>query len=327
MSVLNVAHVLSPTLDPLSPPLVLGASPANESRPSRVLSLDQLAAHHGAPNPVFTRVAFGALDPEASLALGRKVATTRILDSIPAFVQDVDSIANMLPTDYRELLVGYAPELLPVLVAETVTLREYNTRYDRGASLDATARAQVLTRDEAVQVEGRRDYGQMLRVVRLYLAASTRESFGFDRLPEGGGEGDDLQRALDAMADRFDAWWPSVAESERPAYAALGLSDKVVTRLRARARAVRDSQAEVVGLTDRTRITQRQLDEQDGRVLHLVGVIVGAFRQGARRLPNLPMPTLGELESWFVRDRRATDDGKGAEPPTPDAPAAPVKPA
>ena len=69
--------------------------------------------------------------------------------------------------------------------------------------------------------------------------------------------------------------------------------------------------------SDTARVSQREPDEHDGRVLHLVGTIYAAFRQAARSDEGVVLPELGELESVFERAsrRRAPDEPAPAPQP------------
>ena len=98
----------------------------------------------------------------------------------------------------------------------------------------------------------------------------------------------------------------------------------VLDYIAARAKALEDGAAAVIqaereatGNRPGARVTQRELDLQDGIVVHLVGALYRAFREGAAVMPGMVVPPLGEVARFFDR---AVSRAQAASP-TPAKPA------
>ena len=77
---------------------------------------------------------------------------------------------------------------------------------------------------------------------------------------------------------------------------------------------------------------QRSLDLQDGRVLHVIGLVVRAFRRARRGDPSMLVPDLGNLARNFGVGRNGRDDeedpqdDRPAPTPTPPTPVGGTQP-
>ena len=76
----------------------------------------------------------------------------------------------------------------------------------------------------------------------------------------------------------------------------------------------------IAASADLTPATQRELDAQDGRVLHVVGKIYAAFRSAAKDDARVVVPELGRLSTVFerVRSKGEAEEAKPAEPAKPE---------
>jgi hypothetical protein len=306
-------------------PLHFHHEAANDA--ARVVTLDTLVAQHGAPSTGHRVVAFAGYDPVASLALGQKVATERILRVVPGFVQRAAQAWAALSPAQRERVVGFRPVLFTVLLDEAATLRALNERYDRAAKSDALSRAQAVTNATESERDARDLYGRVRATVGEYTTAAQWAALGFDTLPESPADADQLAQALGTLATQVGAWHATLDPEVREACEEINLGEALVASLREAAEAVRRTQAEAAGFTAQTRVTQRQLDVQDGRVLHMVRRVFNAFRRAARRDDSVVVPDLDELTNVFVRDRRAkASDDAGEEKAEPEGDAPPATP-
>ena len=219
---------------------------------------------------------------------------------------------------------------MSVLLAETVVLRALNDRYDRDAKSDALSRARVVSNARETEHAQRHLYTQALTMVGEFMTAEQWSELGFATLPDAPADADRLALALDTLSTQVDAWYTTLTPEVREACDDVGLGQRLVASLREGATAVRRAQDERAGLSATTRVTQRQLDAQDGRVLHVVHKVYTAFRLAARKDKGVVVPHLGDLESVFVRDRRpsATDatDTDTAPKPDPQPDPAPTPP-
>ena len=280
-------------------------------------TLDVLVVQHGAPSPFARRIAFAGYDAAAGLVQGQQVASERILRAAPVFAQSVTAVWTAMTPARRELVVGFTPAMVTVLLGETVVLRDLDARYDRAAKLTTRSRArcEVLAKDALRKARDHRD--QSVRLMRLHVSTAQQKELSLDSADEAAESPAALALTTDAAADAMAKWRASLPADELAYYATMGFTDGLVGALRACAAGVRSTQAELDAVSNVNRVTQRDLDEQDGRVLHLVGAIHLAFRLAAKRDPGVVVPELDELTSVFVRSTRASPRATATIPATP----------
>lgn len=285
-------------------------------------TLDVLARRLGEPQEIFVTVAFAGYDPAAGLDQGRQVATERILKAVPTFVQNTLAAWEALGPALRAKVLGFAPELLPVLIKETVALDALNARYDRYAKLASVSRTTCQTRLDEALTEGRELRDHVLRVLVKFVTPSQQKVLGLQAAAEGSETGPRIALGVETLATWITEWLGAMPRPQAEVLAQMGFTDALVADLHACAGRIRETQADLDALTDENRVTQRELDVQDGRTLHVVGMIYQTFRAAARRDKHVHVPALGELDTVFERaPRRASpDEAPKPEAPKPDAP-------
>jgi len=305
--------------------VTIGRDAANQGGATTTISqetLDSLQAKHGAPSPVYAALAFSTWDANDGLALGRKVATERILGAVPGFVQSVTISWDALTADQRAEVLGYHPAMLAVLLDETVKLRAVNLRYDARARAEGTSRdARDAAAKDALR-EGRARCEKVLRSVRQWATPAWLKRQPLPEAVEGAANPDALAATLDTTASWCAAWQAGWTPEERTAYEGLNFGPDLADSLHAAATLIRKTQEVVAAAADLTPATQRELDAQDGRVLHVVEKIYAAFRGAARDDAQVVVPELGALSTVFERVRAKPEpEAKkpDADPAKPDA--------
>jgi len=297
--------------------VTIGRDAANQAGVVAVASpetLESLQRKHGTPRGVFVALVFQSYEPGEGIARGREVATTRILQAVPGFAQQAAACWEALPAARQAAVVGYHPGMLAVLLDETAKLRDVNLRYDARAIAEGTQRG---TSDAAAReaIRGGRALGeQTLRVAQRWAPVAHLRLHPLPAQLEGGASDPDvLANNLDAVASWLTAWRGTWSEEERAGYEDLNFTPGLSEALHGAAARVRETQAVVAAFSDTSPITQRELDAQDGRVLHVVDLIQSAFRQAARSDARVLTPDLGELTSAFERSAKRAPEAK-AEP-------------
>jgi len=310
------------TSDPAVITVTIGRDAANQAGVTGTVThetLESLCAKHGAPNPLLRRVVFSTFEPEEGLALGRKVATERILTAVPGFAQNVVISWEALPAERRAKVIGFQPAVLAVLLDETSTLRDANRRYDARARANAMGReARDADAREALRT-GRILCEHVLRVAQRWAPAAYLTRAPLPGAVEGAQNPDALANTLDTMASWLAAWRATWSAEEREVYEGLQFAPGLAGSLHEAATRIRDTQEVLAAAADTMPASQRELDVQDGRVLHVVELIHNAFQQAARNDGQIVVPDLGELTSVFER-AKAKPDAKKTEPKKPDEP-------
>ncbi len=289
-------------------------------------TLDALAKRLGSPTPVAARVAFRGYDPAEGLTEGQAVATERILRAVPVFVGSVLEVWSAITDAQRKLVLGYTAAFLAVLVTEAQKLQALNARYDRVARLASVSRSRCETVANEQLREARDLRDHVLRMATEFVPPSS-QSATLKVAARGAETADKVAVALEALGDWITEWLQPLPADEREVYTAMGFDEALVADLRVRAERVRESQADLDALSSGTRVTQRELDLQDGRVLHVVGGIYQAFRSAVRRDPTMLVPDLGELDTVFERSSRSSRTTEGETPAAPPSPVTPPNPA
>ena len=291
-------------------------------------ALDALQGWLGPPRPAFRRVVFEGYDPVEGAALGRTIATTRILRAVPSFVQGVEVAWATLTADQRAAVIGYHPAMLAVLVDEATTLRGINHRYVARARAESVSRE---ARDAAVHAAARRGRAacdQALHIARRWVPSAYLARAPLPEAVGGVDELDTLAAHLESLASwiaRWRATWPDDADACR-AYESVGLGEGLAHGLQSAASSIRETQTLAAAAADVSPAALRELACQDGRVLHVMNLIHAAFREAAVGDPAVMVPELGEvatvLERPWKSDLRpeARIDSKAPSlPPEPDA--------
>jgi hypothetical protein len=278
-------------------------------------SLESLQRKHGPPKGVFVHLAFQTYDANEGIARGRKVATTRILQAVPGFAQQAAACWEALPPELRGRVVGFHPGLIAVLLGEAVALRDVNLRYDARALAEGTQRGASEAAARDALNTGRSLFEQTLRIARRWAPVAYVARNPLPAYVEGGADKPDvLALSGDALASWITAWRATWSEEEREGYESLNFAPDQAERLHEASARVRETQSVVAAFSDTSPITQRELDAQDGRVLHVVDLIQAAFRQAAQGDARVMVPELGELASLYERPaKRGAAEAKEPE--------------
>ncbi len=148
----------------------------------------------------------------------------------------------------------------------------------------------------------------VIGVTPAFVAVLVHEARALQRLNaqyDRGAYVNTAARSIAGPSGWLSGWRASKPEAQRALVASMGLNDAQVAALAAAAESIRSTQRDLALVLDDRNVTQRELDAQDGRVVHLIALVYGAFRDATRRDPAIALPDLGELHTWLVRpDRR-----------------------
>lgn len=292
------------------------APDGGEVRGTMPEALDALDRWLGPARPGFSRAAFAGYDVAEGTALGRTVATARILRAVPPFIQRVEIAWSMLATEQRAQVVGFHPALLAVLRDEALALRGINLRFDARARAESVSRESRETAARESIADGRGAFERTIGIARRWAPPSFVARTPLPELPEAI-DPDALPRALDALADWVSTWRASWTDDDaRAAYETLGFDESLSRALRLTAASIREAQEVLTAVDDVSPATLRELAGQDGRVLHVMRLIHDAFARAAEADPRVVVPDLGELAGAFDPPRPWLDPGResGADP-------------
>ncbi len=297
----------------------LGGDAANEAQGEAATAsptLDALRARIGEADATVTAVAFHGYDAQEGLTEGQAVASERILEATPAFVAAIDHTWNTLVLDSRKQVKGFVHGFLATLVTEGMALRDLNARYDREARVAKLSRAECEQAATTTLREGREARDEARSLTKRFVPPS--EQAPLEESARGAETATEIALGCEMLSNWLARWLGAMPADVRAVYEAMGFDGAMVTGLRTRAAAMREAQENLDALNRTLPVTQRQLDEQDGRVLHLIGIVHAAFRAASKTVKGVAPPPLGALRSYFERPsgRRAAAD-KPADPPAP----------
>lgn len=258
-------------------------------------SLDQLARDLGEPSASLAALALGARSEEDFLALGTEFASTDILESMPRFLGTAwayVSSAKSAP------VMGVSKGYLALATRESIVLRGMLRDALSNAGGSAAARRQKLAQANA---DARALRDQVLHTLGGLVPAKGKVR---DKVLASAGAAptaETLAVALETLAGVVETTRHGASKDELLAYDELGVTSNLGGALNDQAKALRDAADVASGGNPIKGVTQRALDLQDGRVLHLLTHIHRAFREAHGANPTVVLPPLGRLRRLVER--------------------------
>lgn len=291
-------------MDKKTPPSISGALlPPVASASLPVLkphTLDTLAAGIGpalAPADEKLLVTLLRRVREVTLvASGQRVDTRDILESVPGLVVSSRSIYTQLTQQQQRLCVGYSERLDTLLLHESLKLRDLKREYDLQSRLGAASRAvRRMAAREAIQ-EGTALRNQAVAALHSVLGD---DDASLIELQESKGSAETAEQVADSLECLADLVEEQLQGDEDTAalMEALRLTADYAIEIHQAADWVREAvRADEISIPV-VPVSQRRVDLQDGIVLHLISVIVRAFRAAQGRDHTITQPALGTLST------------------------------
>ncbi|MSP62989.1 MAG: hypothetical protein EXR72_22165 [Myxococcales bacterium] len=269
----------------------------------------------GPIDPAISRGAFTGAREEMLLGDGQSIDSQRILDGVPGFLGQTREIFAKLQAPQQRIVVGYAQSLDPVLVQETVTLRDLKNDHDERTQVGSGSRAGGKAEARRATQEGIALRDQAVGALKDVIGRATPEWAVLEESVGTAETAEKLARGLTWLADRVIEIRKGASPEALAVMDATGLDARYSDEITQSANRVRGTAAAAAVITaTETRVTQRRLDLQDGRVLHVVRKIYFAFRAANRRNPAILIPDLGAMASFFTPHRAATPEPPDADP-------------
>jgi hypothetical protein len=277
------------------------------------VTLDEELARVGEPDAKLRERVFALTPEDALLELGTSVESQNIIDDVPLFTRVASRALERMTSVQRASLVGFEPGLLGLIVHETVALRQMAHR-KKGRASGAVARK--LSAEN--KLKGAR--GEAIQ----------QRNLAYDGLRNAIGLRKDLKKQLDGavgVADTPELLRAGLAGLARfidemskdalvaPLLEPFGVGAARAVTLRNHIELLSSAeQAAKVAVEDR--VSQRELDVQDGRVLHLLRLVYRAFKAAQDHTGTVIIPPLRRV-GWLVAGRTSS---KSEQPSTPSPP-------
>lgn len=279
-------------------------------KPTTPDTLDDIIAHGPSHDAKLRGLIFRHVREDSLLARGQSIDTQDILDSAPDFWNSARGAYAALSEAKRKLILGYSPALDSIFAHDLGVLVGKHKAYLAHSSSSATARARA--KKELAQAEehamGLRD--RVARAARDYLADSSDR----DALLASKGTAETWATLRDGVSNVAKVLEDLRKNPEMVAlFDAVNLPASLISELRAAGAALDARGKAADAIAPETRVTKRELDVQDGTVLHLVGLIWRAFRDAHNQDETILVPKLGKMAFLFeTRPRKAKEDkGEG----------------
>lgn len=277
-------------------------------------TLASLIPHAVHVNAVIRNLLVRGRKEESLVTLGARIDSANILGAIPGFFGSVIEIYGELTQAQQDLLTGYSPVLNAILADEALKLEKRKQAFDASGHKGAATRVHSRTAARDAMTKGIAVRDQAATIVRPFLG----EDADVAALKQQKGTAETYQSlatGLGAIATLIEDQrksGPDMAE----AMDELKLTAAYVAELRQTARTVEETGKAAEAATPEPRVSQRQLDLQDGVVLHFVTIIYRAFRAGRKRDGSILLPKLGAMAPVVVGYARASkEDEAPVEPP------------
>ena len=252
--------------------------------------LEQLHLQLGEPSEEIEALMLGACTAEDFLALGVEFTSDDIVKSVPRFVGLASEQWAGLDASQRKLLRGFSPDVLALIVKQARALRELLAGSKRAGGAAARRDALRALTSEAVSLrDGVLDALGSLVPAKGPLRRDVDAGVGTAATPE------ELARGLDALATIVTAARKGVAAAHREKLDELGIDASLPASLNGKAAELRAASGKVDGGDAKAPLDQRQLDIQDGRVLHPLVAAYKSHRNAHALNSVIVVPALGRL--------------------------------
>jgi hypothetical protein len=276
-------------------------------------TIDSLLELLGPPNDRLRQLLYRNVPEARLLALGKRVDSDDILDAIPEFLGMVREIHAQLAPGQRKLFVGYTPAFDPILIDETVKLRERKRLFDARPSAGAATQARQRKALRQLMSASTALRDQAAVAMRDILGAS-EDAAELETIKGTAETADKLAVGLERIANLIEIHHRRDSEIAE-LFDEVQLTAEYVTELRQTASTLRTTSSAADFASPETRVTQRMLDVQDGVVLHLMGLIYRAFREAHNRDQAILLPPLGRLAPFFEKEPGPPRRGAGRKAP------------
>ena len=301
------------TTEPAAKPAARARTSAASAAPEEVsYSLDQLHQTLGAPSAAITTVLLGSRTDDDFLALGTSFASSDIIDSAPRFLGTAHAYFASSTPAARKRLVGISTDVFALAVSESITLRGKLRDFRSSAGASAATRRDKL---RAAVSESRAKRDQVLSTLGGVVPAKGKLR---DKLESSAGPAptpEEVAVALDTLSDVVAQVLKSTNEETRGAYSAIGIDDALAESLQAQAKALRAADDVATGGDPSKSVSQRDLDLQDGRVLHIITHIYRAFREAHGITSTVVQPPLGKLRRIATKSSSSASSKKSPAKP------------
>jgi hypothetical protein len=278
-------------------------------------TLDDLAKALGKPDPEVVEELFEGVTTAVLLAFGRRADSAVLYTGVPAFVGSVQSIWAGLKPVKRAEVIGYAEEFLPVLVYDAVALRALHGRFSLQGPRVAVevSRRKEAARGAFANGRGLRDQGA--RLLRRVTRGHGEDASGLETSIGTAGDAASLAAGLTFVADEVKRQITSGSPARKRLMARVRLNAAYEQRLRDAAEAVVTTHNSATAAAQEG-VSQEELDEADGRVMHVVDWVYRAFKEANELDDAIRVPELGTLAPYFTTKRAAPkSDEEGGEKP------------
>jgi len=264
-----------------------------------VPTLDQLATLVGEPDEQLRSALFRKISEASLVEHGSRIDTQPILEDVPSFVSVSLDTLKKLGAPQRSLL-KLPPGLFALLIDESRTLLRLKADHD--AMLAAVAGGTRSEREAALRNTMRE--GLALRNVTYNALRNVLGRDGMGEVDAAVGVGDTASKlagGLEGLASLVRRKLQG-DPMERYLFSEFGLDEGCSAQMSDCAARIRKLD-EAPPPPDRV-VTQRMLDQQDGRVLHLIAMVLRAFRAAHKADAAVPEPEL-HATGWLF-DARST---------------------
>jgi hypothetical protein len=278
-------------------------------RASGEWTLETLRDALGPPDAALVALLLRAFSDETLAGYGSSVASERLLRATPTLVATtIQTLASL--DDKSASLVHLPPEIFAAIVDEAEKVPALAAQVAAVTKKSAVSRSAWKVSHKTAR---RRAIAARDRIVRAVGAALGGPS-QVETLKVAAGNADDdatLAQGLCDLADLLEQTLSTGTAIDRDALARFNIDGACVAQLRAAASALR-----VLGDAPTPppyNALQRALDLQEGRVLALLDMVVGAMRSARASNKAIPLPELGPLQSWLIPPRGKRKSKGGGE--------------
>lgn len=284
------------------------SSPAFPVLPEGPISLAGICAALGKPDEAARKLLLRPYSEEDLLAWGAAATTKDIVDDMPRFLSSaLRTLQTLSPEQQKRIKLPAA--IFAVAAGEAATDEAMWTEHT-GVS-DTEAQGQRKRESTLKEATSRAVALRNEALAGLQNALGSKRVAAVKASANDASTPDNLVAGVAKVVTFLDETRKHGSEDDQAALALFTLDEGTTADLEAAAKAVKEA-APKTAATGR-KVSQRQLDLQDGRVLVLVDVILRAFRHARRSDRTILHPELNRLAALFDTKSRPAEEPAAPE--------------
>lgn len=278
--------------------------------------LETLASAAGKPDTSLLEAIVADASDEDLIAVGRTIDTRRIIVDTSRLYGEAWSFWSGASPELRKLVRGVSKELLALAIHQALHLERMRDARSDASAESATTRAAVEKEAEEAFRAGITLRDQAYDAMRGATGLNEALRSALDATVGTAETSEGLAQGLSGLAKLLEGWLTNKKQPALVKRLALASLDKeYAEELAAAAKLVQATDVKAGKKAPALKVTQAELDREDGVAILLLGQIIRAFEAGHTRNASVPRLVPISTRRLFNRATRRKGADGGAKAP------------